>query len=60
VKLTLTPKAGKAFTAAELCADITRWLPPGADAEITAVCTFTGLIKRVELDITEPDEMPDP
>jgi hypothetical protein len=55
VKLTLTPQ-GKTFTAAELCADITRWLPPGVDADITAVCTLDGHVKRVELDITEPDE----
>ncbi|MGW5720812.1 hypothetical protein ACWEVP_31885 [Amycolatopsis sp. NPDC003865] len=55
MKLIITPH-GKTFTAAELCADLTRWLPPGVDAEITAVCTFGGSIKRVELDLTEPDE----
>lgn len=61
MKITLTPQTRKTFTAGELCTLLLRYLPSGtSNAEITAVCTFGGHIKRVTIDVDHVAETTDP
>lgn len=60
MKLTLTPRHGKVFTASDLAAQLAEWVHPGTRGEITATCTFGGKVKTLTLTVEQGNQDPEP